>query len=130
MVSYIEGGKRVQVTKTASSKRQAEKLRTQLLVEKDKGILIKPNRLTIQDHFIHWIDDYVVPNLSPITAETYRFLIKKHICPRLGNISLQALRPQTVQSLYSDGIKSGLSNATVRKIHNILHKALENAVKT
>jgi len=43
---------------------------------------------------------------------------------------LTALRPQSVQSLYSDKVKSGLSNATVQKIHNILHKSLENAVKT
>jgi len=129
-VSYQENGKRQMVSKTSHSKRQAEKLKTELLAEVDKGTLVKPGKLTVGAHLEQWLDGYVAPNLAPSTAETYRFIATKHILPRLGNIVLTALRPQAVQGLYSDKVKSGLSNASVQKIHNILHKCLENAVKT
>ncbi len=76
-----------------------------------------------------WLESYVAPNLTPVSAETYKFITNKHILPRLGNILLSNLRSQVVQKLYSDMIKSGLSSATIQKTHNILHKALEIAVK-
>jgi len=131
MVSYTDDyGKRVQVTGTAPSSPKAEKLKTALLSEIDKGNYAKPSKLTVKAHFTQWLDDYVTPNLSPNTAETYRFIAKKHIIPVLGDMALSKLRPQLVQSLYSEKLKSGLSHATIQKIHNILHKCLENAIRT
>jgi len=131
MVSYTDDyGKRVQVTGTASSSPKAEKLKTALLAEIDKGNYQKPSKLTVKAHFTQWLDDYVTPNLSPSTTDTYRFITKKHIIPVLGDVALSKLRPQLVQNLYSEKLKSGLSHATIQKIHNILHKCLENAVRT
>jgi integrase len=131
MVSYTDDyGKRVQVTGTATSSPKAEKLKTALLSEIDKGNYVKSSKLSVKAYLTQWVDDYVTPNLSPNTAETYRFIAKKHIIPALGDVALSKLRPQLVQSLYSEKLKSGLSHATVQKIHNILHKCLENAVRT
>lgn len=131
MVSYTDDyGKRVQVTGTATSSPKAEKLKTALLSEIDKGNYVKSSKLSVKAHLTQWLDDYVTPNLSPNTAETYRFIAKKHIIPALGDVALSKLRPQLVQNLYSEKLKEGLSHATVQKIHNILHKCLENAVRT
>jgi len=79
MVSYTDDyGKRVQVTGTASSSPKAEKLKTALLAEIDKGNYQKPSKLTVKAHFTQWLDDYGTPNLSPSTTDTYRFITKKH----------------------------------------------------
>lgn len=47
----------------------------------------------------------------------------------MGGLKLKALTPAHVQSLYRDRLDSGLSPATVHKIHVILHKALDQAVR-
>ena len=129
MVSYIENGKRVQVTKTAPSMKKAEKLRTELLSRADSGTLLKPSKLTIQHHFEQWLKDYSV-SLSPRTQELYNYILRKHILPKLGNTPITQLKPQQIQSSYTNMIISGLSPRTVQICHNLLHKGLANAVKT
>jgi hypothetical protein len=97
----------------------AEKLKTALLAEIDKGAFVKPSKRTVQDNFTQWLNGYIEPNLFPTTAETCSFITTKHILPHLGNIVLMSTRHQTVQDLYSEVVKSGFSSATVQKIHNI-----------
>ncbi len=53
-----------------------------------------------------------------------------HIVPSLGKIKVQALTPQHVQTLQVKKLKEGLSSTTVSAIHGVLHKALDDAVKT
>lgn len=112
------------------NKKEAEHQLNEMVNQLQHGTFVKPSKMTVGNHVEQWLGNYVAPNLSPSTAETYCFIATKHLLPRLGNITLTALRPQAVQALYSDKVKSGLSNATIQKIHNILHKALDNAVKT
>ena len=127
---YDLNGRRRQVSGTAQSFRKAELLSTKLQAEVDRGTFLKPTKITVEAFLHQWIDNYVVPSLSVSTAETYGFMIRHHVLPQLGNITLATLQPQTIQNLYASMIKDGLSTATVRKTHNILHKSFENAVKT
>jgi integrase len=47
----------------------------------------------------------------------------------LGRLKLSKPTPAHVQGLYRDKLDSGLSSATVHKIHTVLHKALAQALK-
>lgn len=126
-----ETGKRKQNwISVKGNKKEVERQLNEMVNQLNHGSFVKPTKMTVRDHFTQWIDNYAVPNLSPATVESYRFITTKHIYPRLGNITLTALRPQSVQALYSDMVKSGLNNATIRKIHNCFHVCLENAIKT
>ena len=130
-ISYQdEAGKRHQVSKTASGSNQAEKLRTQLLGELDKGILAKPSKTTIGIYLEQWLKSYVASTVAPRTHESYAYIAKKHLIPALGQIKLCNLRPQHLQQLYADKLKQGLSPRTVQLLHVTLHKALKNAIKT
>jgi integrase len=130
-ISYQdEAGKRHQVSKTASGSNQAEKLRTQLLGELDKGILAKPSKTTIGIYLEQWLKSYVASTVAPRTHESYAYIAKKHLIPVLGNIKLCNLRPQHLQQLYGDKLQQGLSPRTVQLLHVTLHKALKNAIKT
>jgi integrase len=126
---YDLNGRRRQVSGTAPSFRKAELLSTKLQGEVDRGTFLKPSKIKVEAFLCQWLENYVVPSLSASTAETYGFMIRHHILPQLGNIPLATLQPQAIQNLYAGMIKDGLSTATVRKTHNILHKSLENAVK-
>jgi len=49
--------------------------------------------------------------------------------PVLGRQKLSALRPEAVQTLYASKLEEGLAPLTAAKIHAVLHRALEMAVK-
>src|SRR5829696_5195006 len=55
-------------------------------------------------------------------------MIHPYIIPALGRIKLRDLNPVHIRSFYREKLDSGLSPATVRKIHSILRKALKQAV--
>ena len=52
-----------------------------------------------------------------------------HILPVLGRHKLQNLSAQHIQAFYTKKSKEGLSALTVISFHNLLHKALDTAVK-
>jgi integrase len=56
-------------------------------------------------------------------------MVRLHLKPPLGRLKLSKLTPAHVQGLYRDKLDSGLSAATVQKIHAVLHKALAQALK-
>ena len=110
------------------SKKDAEKRLSELLHQLDTGTYMQPDRTTVAEYLIRWLNEYVYPNLSPRTTEGYEHIIKRYIIPKLGNFTLVHLKPEHLQSFYSDEIKAGLSNQTVRHHHMVIHKALDNAV--
>jgi integrase len=56
-------------------------------------------------------------------------MIRNHIRPALGHRKLKNLAPDHVQYFYQKKLDVGLAPGTVRLMHGILHKALEQAVK-
>ena len=98
---YDLNGRRRQVSGTAPSFRKAELLSTKLQAEVDRGAFLKPSKIKVEAFLDQWLDDYVIPSLSASTAETYRFMIRHHVLPQLGNISLASLQPQAIQNLYA-----------------------------
>jgi integrase len=67
--------------------------------------------------------------VKPTTYESYERMIGNHIKPALGNRKLKNLAPDHVQYFYQKKLDSGLAPGTVRLMHGILHKALEQAVR-
>ena len=128
MVSYFVNGKRRQVTKTAHTKREAEKVKTALLTHIDNGTLAEPKG-TLEEFLNRWLEEYAVPNLSPTTSQGYKHVIFTHINTELGNVNLKNLRPEHLQKYYSIQLSKELSSTTVRHHAMILHRALEHAVK-
>lgn len=83
-----------------------------------------------------WLKDYATPNLSPRTTEGYETIVRCHLIPKLGGITLTQLKPERIQRYYSDMLSSGrydgsgsLNAVTVRQHHAVLHRALHFAMK-
>lgn len=106
-----------------------EKLQKALYEQKQGTLLIGPQQ-TIKQYLEHWLEDVHKPTIRISTYVRYRDLLAKHILPSLGSIQLQKLMPQQVQALYARKLKEGLSARSVRLLHAVLHKALDNAVRT
>ena len=62
------------------------------------------------------------------TAKSYERYIRHHIIPSLGKYPLSRLTTITVQKFINSLINKGLSNATVKKIYNILNNSIQRAV--
>lgn len=91
---------------------------------------------TLQQWLKTWLNEYTRHNIKQSTRATYDHFIEKHIVPELGNLSLQKITVNTIQLFYNKKTqegrldnKGGLSPKTIRNMHNILHEALDQAVK-
>lgn len=111
------------------TKKEAEKRLSELLNQLDTGVFMKPGKTTLGEYLEKWLKDYVWSNLAPRTAEGYESIVRFHLVPALGGITLMQLKPEHLQGYYTDKLSSGLSTQTIRHHHATLHKALRTAVE-
>ncbi|MBQ9719189.1 MAG: site-specific integrase [Oscillospiraceae bacterium] len=102
--------------------------------------LTEEMRLTLAEWLHRWSHETLPLSVRASTAESYRRDIRNHITPRLGAKPIADIAPADIQKLYNDLRHSGriankprngngLSDATICHIHNILHQALDAAVR-
>jgi integrase len=84
--------------------------------------------LTVEEYLERWLKDFVRGTVRPSTFEVHRHMIQPHIVPALGRLKLKDLNSVHVRGFYREKLDSGLSAATVRKMHSVLRKALKQAV--
>ena len=115
---YVQGKTRAEVN---------QKL-TKIMADRDGGMIFDAGSLTVEEYLTRWLEDSVKGTVRPSTYEVHRHMIKPHIIPALGRLKLKDLSPMHVRSFYHEKLDSGLSSATVRKMHSILRKALKQAI--
>ena len=84
---------------------------------------------TLSAYLDRWLDGSVKGFVKPSTYESYERVIRTDIKPALGHKKLKVLAPNHVQYFYQSKLDAGLASGTVRLMHGILHKALDQAVK-
>lgn len=104
----------------------AQKLR-ETTAEIGLGTYVQPCKLTAAQWLDIWEQDYIA-DLKPASAESYHYQIKNHLKPGLGRVTLDKLTPHAIQHFYNSLSKEGLSPSSVHHVHNILHRALQQAV--
>jgi integrase len=131
MAQYVvytaEGRKR----KTVYGKTRADVARklSRALSDRESGLVFDDKGLTVEEYLDRWLKDSVRDTVRNTTYERYEELIELHIAPALGRLKLKALTPAHVQGFYRDRLDRNLSAATVQKMHVVLHKALDQAVR-
>ena len=87
---------------------------------------------TVASYLQEWLD-FSRPSLAISTAAMYRYDVKAHLIPELGEVKLNNLTPLQIQRFYqrlAEGhSRRPLSNKSIRNIHGLLHKALSQAVR-
>jgi integrase len=101
---------------------------TKAMSDRDGGLVFDAGNLTVGEYLDRWLENSVKDTVRPSTYEVHRYMIHPHIVPALGRLKLKDLNPVHVRGFYREKLDSGLSSATVRKIHSILRKALKQAV--
>jgi integrase len=126
-VHTSDGPKRRYIS-AKTKKEVARKLR-EILHAMDSGTFVDAGQLTVEEYLDRWLKDSVKDTVRTSTYQRYEQVVRLHLIPSLGRLKLKDLNPVHVQRLYRDRLDSGLSPGTARKIHNVLHKALAQAVK-
>ncbi len=125
---YLPNGPKYRYIYAKTRKAAADKL-TKAMADRNSGIVFDDENLTVSNFLDLWLSDCVKDTIRVSTYERYASIVKLHIGPALGRLRLKALTPAHVQGFYRGRLDSGLSPATVQKIHVVLHKALSQAVK-
>lgn len=112
-----------------SSRKEVQEKMKVALREQQQGALVTAPQQTLKQYLEDWLDNTHKQNIRPRSYERYEEIVRLHIVPAIGNVPLQKLTPQRLQKLYSEKLKEGYSAVTVIAIHNLLHKALDNAVR-
>ena len=97
-------------------------------------------RMTLGEWMDKWLDEYMLFTLRENSINGYRNLIEHQIKPFIGDNRLASLTTADMQKFYNKVKRQGranehhlhgkeLSNSMVRKVHMVLHQALNVAVR-
>src|SRR5579875_474333 len=123
----LDNGKRKSIY--CKTQQEAVKAARKVNLAKDQGMLITTEEQSLQTFLTTWLQDTARPRLRERTYLRYRELIERHILPTLGKVTLQKLSPQQLQKLYNSKLQEGYAPQTVKHIHRVLHKALNDALR-
>ena len=93
------------------------------------GTLGEVSRLTVAGYLDRWLEDTARVQLRATTYADYKAAIANHITPRIGGVRVQKLTPMQVDKLYGDMERDGCSAYVRRRVHAILHKALNDGMR-
>jgi integrase len=113
----------------AKTEKEALEKLDKALLEQKQGILATGPKRKLGDHLKWWLEEVKRPKLQETSYIRYQTALK-HILPKLGNIPLQKLTTEMIQTFYNSKIKEGQSASSVHAMHKIVHGALTYAVKT
>ena len=122
-------GRQIQRSVTGKTQKEVAKKLKEATAAIDAGTYTAPQKMTVSEWLDIWTAEYL-KKIKPRTAESYQIIARNHLKPSLGATKLDALSPHTVQTFYNALTdEKKLSPKTVKNIHGVLHKALQQAVR-
>ena len=116
------------------TKKEVTEKVNELLNQIRTNTYIEPCKMTLYEWLCTWLETYN-SDIRMTTKVNYDTYVHKHIKNSIGGYKLCELNTLIIQQFYMDKSKNGrldgaggLSPKTLRNIHNMLHKALNQAV--
>lgn len=120
-------GKLIRKSVYGKTQKEVRQALSKIASEIDDGTHAEPSKMKVSQWLDEWLSSYAM-NIKPATRSAYEEHIRVHIKPALGDISLKQLSTRDIQQLYTSLLKEReLSSKTVRNIHGVLHRTLEQA---
>ena len=111
------------------TRREAEKARAGAVTQAINGWLTLPSRETVADLFRNYFSTSGANRVRPITLQSYKSMIEKHLIARIGAKPVCSLTPDDLNFIMADMMKTGKSVTTVRYLLRIIHRVLEDGVR-
>ncbi|KYD29359.1 site-specific integrase [Parageobacillus toebii] len=125
-------GKRKQKSKGGfRRKRDAEAALRKLLSEIDENRYIEPSSEAFSSFIEKWFYEHYKKRIKETTAISREYLLKKHLIDEnpFANKPLSSITTEDIDSFYNLKLDEGYSTNYIRKMHQLLHQAFEQAVK-
>lgn len=123
-------GKAIRRSIYGQTQKEVRQKLSKLTVELDEGTYKNPQKITVGEWLDIWLAEYL-PDVKPRTKDSYASTVKNHIKPALGAIKLEELTTPAIQAFYNR-LQQGtapLSAKTLRNVHGVLHRSLQQAVE-
>lgn len=126
-------GKQIQRSITGKTQKEVIQKLKAATAAIDAGTYIAPSKMTVGQWLDIWVAEYLA-DVKPRTADSYRATVDTHLKAALGAVKLDALATHEIQQFYNSlqreqGARQPLSPKTIRNIHGVFHKALQQAVE-
>lgn len=128
---YVSGrdeeGKLIRRSVYGRTQAEVSKKMTALTNDLNTGLYIAPDQITVAEWLNLWINEYL-GNVKASTKAQYDYQRRIHIEPALGKKQLQKLTAPMIQRFYNEELEKGLSPKSIKNLHGVLHRALNQAV--
>lgn len=123
-------GKQKQKSIYGKTQKEVRERLAEITTELDDGTYMEPTKNTVSEWLEIWLETYVRFSVKPYTLDAYQRVCRNYLSPALGMLRLPALTAPQIQRFYNNLLmEKNLSPKTVRNIHGIFHRAMEQAVK-
>lgn len=120
-------GKLISRSVYGKTQKEVRQKLNEILRDLQDGTYVAPNKMTVGEWLDIWLKEYTL-NIRPATKAAYEQHVRVHLKPALGRIQLSKLFPHQIQQNYNDLLrKRGLSPKSIKNVHGVLHRALEQA---
>ncbi len=129
----LTGKKRYATRTVRGGKREAQTALAEMITEAERGLTVRTSA-TVGELLSAWIE-FAAPDFSPKTVKETKGYIDRSLMPAMGALPLAKLKPADLEAFYRRLLTSGgsggrpLAPGTVRRIHGILRRALNQGVK-
>jgi integrase len=125
-------GKRKQKSKGGfQRKRDAEAALRKLLSEIDENRYIEHSKEPFSSFIERWFHEHYKKRIKETTASSREYMLKKHLIDEnpFANRPLSSITTEDIDSFYNLKLDEGYNTNYIRKMHQLLHQAFNQAVK-
>ncbi len=123
----LEDGRQKQLY--ARSEKEAWGKLHEAMREVEQGTILPDRDQRLSQYLDHWLEQIERPTLKVGSYKRYRSILDNHLIPALGHLQMRKLRVEHLDRFYAKKQADGLAPKTIHLMHNVLHQALETAVK-
>lgn len=109
---------------------EVEQRLDELLEQKRAGAVVKSGRVpTVEQWLTTYLDTVAPRRCDPSTIRGYRSQCRTWVFPAVGRIRVDRLTPEHLDGVYLAMTRTGAADSSVLKLHRILSRALEVALR-
>lgn len=124
-----KAGKQIQKSVYGKTQKEVRQKLTAITAEIDDGTYMDIPRLKTADWLNTWVTEYI-GNVKSSTRKSYQDHVRLNIIPYIGNVPLSKVTAAMIQQMYNElQTEKKLSPKTIKNVHGVLHRALEQAQK-
>ena len=114
---------------TANKKADVNNWLAKVKTDANLGILPKKNSITVKEFSEDWLAKNIKPIVSDQTYRNYTVAFNAHFYPTMGDVKLQDLTPEIIESAYEESFKDNRSRDSVKATCAKFNRMLNDAVK-